>query len=277
MPTATVAPNVISYSAVISSCGPRAAWQQSLALLRKLAITIAPNDVSYNATINTCERAGQWQEALDVFSSMAHAELRPTAVTFGSLMNACAKMERWQLAMHLFADMPTVRVRPDVVNFSVGLAACGKGGQWQLALRMFQAMTDDQVSPNLVSYNALFDCLHETDVGPILFRQARPLYTGLLRKGITTLDLHDMSAGAAWLAVRWWFSDILPHYIHPTARQSGDIITGWGKSRPIWSNSDINAFVSAKLHEHRIPAEVPAGNRGLGRIALRVRDRKSVV
>ncbi|CAE7236742.1 unnamed protein product, partial [Symbiodinium pilosum] len=90
-------------------------------------------------------------------------------------------------------------------------------------------------------------------------------YSGLLRKGKTMLDLHDLSSGAAWLATRWWLSEILPL----VQRDSGGtkappyiIVTGIGRSRPSWQTSNIQSFVMEMLRNEGIPVWVQEANRG---------------
>jgi pentatricopeptide repeat domain-containing protein 1 len=36
---------------------------------------VAPNTVTYSALISTCEKAGQWEEALKVFRAMKEANV----------------------------------------------------------------------------------------------------------------------------------------------------------------------------------------------------------
>ena len=45
--------------------------------------------------------------------------------------------------------------------------------------------------------------------------------------GIGTLDLHELSEGAATLVVRWWLSEEIPRHRQVPARL--EMITGYGK------------------------------------------------
>lgn len=57
-----IAPDAISFNAVISSLEKCAQWQGSLALLQAMPeLEVRPNTTSFNATISSYEKAGQWQ------------------------------------------------------------------------------------------------------------------------------------------------------------------------------------------------------------------------
>ena len=72
------------------------------------------------------------------------------------------------------------------------------------------------------------------------------------------LDLHDMSDGAAEAAVRWW----LDERSTGCATQRLDVITGWGKSRPVYKDSDIRATVGKLLDDLEVP-QLPTSNPGV--------------
>ncbi|CAE7588233.1 unnamed protein product, partial [Symbiodinium pilosum] len=110
-------------------------------------------------------------------------------------------------------------------------------------------MPETKVAHNVVSYNAVLDAVHGRAQAADLFRKARKSghFTDLCKKGPTYLDLHDMSAGAAWTAVEWWFAEVLPTVFQQSKPRTCVIITGWGKSRELWQRSDNQSFIMAKL------------------------------
>ena len=106
-------------------------------------------------------------------------------------------------------------------------------------------------------------CAH---LGRILFAQA--LSKGLFARASTSnggsLDLHDMSEGTALHAVRWWLETKVPQLLHSPSRPDVlTLITGWGKSRNVWGQSDVKACVSAFLSNLQIPWHVSRANIGL--------------
>ena len=78
MPLAGVTPNVISYSATISSCEKGAQWQHALALWQEMPSKhVLPNLYTHNSTISSCEKATKWQLALEIFGHVQNGMIRP--------------------------------------------------------------------------------------------------------------------------------------------------------------------------------------------------------
>ena len=67
-----------------------------------------------------------------------------------------------------------------------------------------------QGGANVISYNAALEaaCCKAHGQDYELFLQARR--SGLCNRDPTILELHDMSAGAGWMAVRWWLLEVWP-------------------------------------------------------------------
>ena len=103
---------------------------------------------------------------------------------------------------------------PDVICYSAAIGSCSRGAEWQRALKLFHGLPSASVCPNIITYNEVLTCLHTAEevkqMGYTLFKQAmqQGLYSRLLHRGARNLDVHEMSAGAAVLAVRWWLSEV---------------------------------------------------------------------
>lgn len=66
---ASLRPNVITYNAVMSSCGQGTKWDISLYLLFLMRRSLLSADlISYNAAISACEAGQQWQAAVHLVS-----------------------------------------------------------------------------------------------------------------------------------------------------------------------------------------------------------------
>jgi pentatricopeptide repeat protein len=50
---------------------------------------LAPNVITYNALIRACGKSGQWQLSLKVFREMAKEDVAPNTFTFNSLITSC--------------------------------------------------------------------------------------------------------------------------------------------------------------------------------------------
>ena len=74
-----------------------------------------------------------------------------------------------------------------------------------------------------------------------------------LRSGVPHLDLHDLSEGAAEAAVLWWLEEASVERLRAGAMQRLEVITGWGKSRPSYGDSDLHATVGQMLDQLEVP------------------------
>ncbi|CAE8675226.1 unnamed protein product [Polarella glacialis] len=119
--------------------------------------------------------------------------------------------------------MPDVRVFPDKISFSAATTAlggrgaylcwcCAQGGFGELALDSLGLMTQLHVMRDGVTYNAVLDAAFDKRRRSALFDEARGLghFPMLLQRGDSFLELHDLSCGAAVLAVRWWLEEVIP-------------------------------------------------------------------
>lgn len=85
------------------------------------------------------------------------------------------------------------------------------------------------------------DCCIQEKISLEIFHLARrqQLFPGLLHN-LGDLDLHDLSVGAAFVALRWWLQTSPPG-------KRLNVITGVGKSRKAWRDADLRAAVAEML------------------------------
>ncbi|CAE7517499.1 unnamed protein product [Symbiodinium microadriaticum] len=271
MPRSQVAPDVISYTASIGACEKAAKWQLAASLFEELhARHLQPTVISYSAMISACQKAGQWQLALHFFSEMPRAEVSPNFISYNATITASERGGQWQLALFLFNSMPKARISPSITSFNATLAACGKGEEWPLALHLFSTMAAARASPNIMSYNAMLDSLGDHPIGRRVFQEAMDtgVYGRLCEESPLILDLHQLSYGPALHAVSWWLSEELMHRLSSTERTTCIIITGWGKTRPSWSSSNLQNFVLALLKQWGLAAAVQRHNQGRLEVVL---------
>jgi len=120
-----------------------------------------------------------------------------------------------------------------------------------------------------VAFNAILDALaSQPDHARALWKLgcSRGCYRGFERWGsVPTLDLHKLSVGAAEAAVRWWLEEGVPSRVagEPGAAPVRlELITGWGKSRPVTRDADVRGRVEAVLREMGATL-LPTANPGL--------------
>ena len=97
---ASVLPNVISCSAVISACGTGQHWQQALVTLTVMRQTaVLPSVISYSAVtavINASEKGQQWHQALCLLASMQQTGVLRNVISYSAVFSACEKCQPWQ-------------------------------------------------------------------------------------------------------------------------------------------------------------------------------------
>merc|ERR1712008_197394 len=109
-----------------------------------------------------------------------------------------------------------------------------------------------------VSFNAILQAVPSYPIGKRLFHQAlvKGLYDAVFMEKEGCLDLHGLSPGAAWLAIVWYF-DVIVAGGHSNKAVNerwirATLITGWGRHRGAWSQSDVKQFVCDRLDEKGI-------------------------
>ena len=64
-----------------------------------------PDVVSYSAAISTCEKGKQWEGALALLQEMVRKELTPNVVSYSSAISACEKGKLWEGTLALLREM----------------------------------------------------------------------------------------------------------------------------------------------------------------------------
>ena len=65
---------------------------------------VAPNVLTYTTLMSACTRAGQWEKALQAFAKMEGAGLQPDVLAYNSAISACAAAGGWEKAWALFGS-----------------------------------------------------------------------------------------------------------------------------------------------------------------------------
>ncbi|CAE7247334.1 unnamed protein product [Symbiodinium natans] len=244
-----IRPNAITCSTALSACDRGSLWRQGLQLLEEILQRGArhADSITYCSSVSACGKASQWSYALAVFAQSIAQTVTPNNFTYNATISACDRGSCWPAALQLLEEMEDNDVQPDLISFNATMAACCAGQQWHRTLVLFRELGARCLAPDTISYNAVLEAAGDAD-GEALFLSALPsAYPRLLAKGREYLDLHDLSAGAAKFAVRWW----LGHVGYWSGRHpSGlEIITGRGSTRKAWSTSDLKGSVEALLNQ----------------------------
>ena len=64
-----------------------------------------PDLITHSAVISTCERAHRWEQAVQLLADMWLRSVLPDVVICSAVVSACAKGQTWQRALRLVAEM----------------------------------------------------------------------------------------------------------------------------------------------------------------------------
>jgi pentatricopeptide repeat protein len=156
IPEAKLRPNLVTYSAVISSLEKsRALWQLALHFFQQLKVSSwSPDVISYNATISCCGAAGEWQPALSLLRNMVDSSISPTVVTYTSTIHSFTAKAEWQRALVLWQQMHQTSLASNFTAVSSMLDVLGgstsKSAE-SVATAMFEAALRAKIFEDLVS------------------------------------------------------------------------------------------------------------------------------
>ena len=159
--------------------------------------------------------------------------------------------------MELLEEM-TARedVQENEISYNATISACAKGGQPEKALELFEELkARKDVREDYVSYGAVLQAVrHQRQI-------AEPILLDALQRGMLAkprertdaewlFDLHDHSEGSAVTATRVWLErEVAPWHFGAGADDPTfvGLITGYGKSRESWQQTDVKAAVTQLL------------------------------
>ena len=62
-----------------------------------------PDVISYSAAISSCRKGYQWEKALQLLAQMESRKIKPDLVTYGAAISACEKGHQWKCAVLKFS------------------------------------------------------------------------------------------------------------------------------------------------------------------------------
>eukprot|EP00434_Breviolum_minutum_P000049 symbB.v1.2.000041.t1/scaffold12.1/size699752/21 len=140
------------FTSALGACSAGSCWAQAFSLLDEMReVKVAPDRMTWNAVMTVCARAGQWQQALSLFDRM---DTRPDIFTFNSALQALRFHSSWQMALNLFRRLPEHVLQPDMVSFNTLMAITAEQ-QPNLAIELLGEMYDASVPRSERSYFVL--------------------------------------------------------------------------------------------------------------------------
>ncbi|CAE7211346.1 unnamed protein product, partial [Symbiodinium natans] len=182
-------------------------WAAALAVIRAMFRSkVAEDIIVHNAAMSACEKCGRWEQALALLAALPCRTLAPDSVSFGTASAAAARAQQWEISIGLLHWAEELHFGADPYVRSTAIAACGQA-QWPRGLEIFANGPTSRTA-----FNAILDATQTMEIRGPLFELAlqRSAYPGLLKDGKGTLDLHELSVGAASAAVTWWLQHVAP-------------------------------------------------------------------
>eukprot|EP00475_Leptophrys_vorax_P001886 TRINITY_DN1106_c0_g1_i1.p1 TRINITY_DN1106_c0_g1~~TRINITY_DN1106_c0_g1_i1.p1 ORF type:complete len:572 (-),score=47.85 TRINITY_DN1106_c0_g1_i1:469-1959(-) len=285
MKAAGVRPNVVTFSAMLSTCSRLSSWQDAALLLQEMrsacegtAVAAAPGSVAagrLEGAGSDCAREGS-SSALSSGGASGDVYALAEALLHGHVAHGAEEGG---------ADAEeAVRESPSRGGGGCAVRVLQRGE----VDAMFVAVAQLDASTAIAFFNALNDLLWRFNQQAQALRvmgSARRLgvYEGAVwSKGEaaeTVLDLHLMSVGAALAMLHLWLHDLtaLAQRVQgaeaegsaaeardrvPVFPRVANILTGWGKHSKVVGNSIIKRRVEAMLHALASPFRTSASNGG---------------
>ncbi|CAJ1347827.1 unnamed protein product [Effrenium voratum] len=144
--------DVVSFSAMIASCGASGKWSDALGLMGGMGFTrVLPNSVTCNSLISACEESGQWDVALGFFTRLAS----PGTMSVNAGISACSRGMLWRSAASLLDGLlQSSSRRATLVSFNAAMTACGNCKQWSTLMGIMQQLSRSSLQPDAISLNA---------------------------------------------------------------------------------------------------------------------------
>lgn len=184
-----VQPNVITYSAVISSCASASAMadksqkdpgkqrgvnysqveeslenvqkpmQAAMKLLEGMKKSeskeLEPNIVTYNASIRACAEGLDDDKAFRLLDELLQRGLKPNVVTFGSLMTACERAGNVDGVSRVFRLMKEQNIEPNEIVFGAAISCYRKAKESHRTLALLRKMIESRLYPNTATFNTV--------------------------------------------------------------------------------------------------------------------------
>ncbi|CAK8991298.1 unnamed protein product [Durusdinium trenchii] len=250
-----IRPNLLTCSAALSACEKGVQWTCALEIFEGRRRRDW-DGVAYCSILSVLGKASQWPAALALFRQSQQGAVQPSNFTFNATMSACEKGQQWPWALELFKEMSSWALSPDLISYNACIEACAKGARptWGVALEVFSQLLGAHLQPDAVSFNALLNAPLDPPLAEAIFLEAleAKVYPWLFAKGPHVLDLHDLSPGAAHIAIAWWLRE--KNYWSGRHPSGLELICGLGLTRKTWaSNMPLRRAAEELLTQLDVP------------------------
>ena len=286
-------PDAICYNTAIAACarGSGSAWKDALRLLKRMRDSGMPPTIEgVSSAMAACSNARHWQLTMQLFDRLPTLGLQADATAYSTALTALSRNGRYGEALRLFRRMRLERVVRDVVVYNSILHACALEVRPGLARRhatwLRRLMRAEGVRPNDITHSVLLQSLWYTPEAASILDEAMANPAGGFRRcmrvqdtdapGVAaagnawTLDLHNLSPGAAVAMTVWVLSQLAVLVVSSKPLPVSVVfITGWGKHHSSWQyigrhQGAVRGAVLEAMRVCRVPLtpESDPGGRG---------------
>eukprot|EP00929_Paragymnodinium_shiwhaense_P086931 TRINITY_DN47294_c0_g1_i1.p1 TRINITY_DN47294_c0_g1~~TRINITY_DN47294_c0_g1_i1.p1 ORF type:complete len:592 (-),score=108.44 TRINITY_DN47294_c0_g1_i1:714-2489(-) len=141
--------DVVSYSAVVSSCERVAAWDRSLGCLCEMnQLGLETDATVMNAANAAASRGKEWEKSTRCLHVALQMSLRHDCIAFGSAISSSARGLQWPLAHGLLSEVARLSLESSLIACGATLTALTAGLQWLLAAVCLENMQRRRINPD---------------------------------------------------------------------------------------------------------------------------------
>merc|ERR1719473_2547498 len=158
MRTASVQPDIISYSTIIKGHCVEGDVDKALAMLKEMRTdkTTEPDEITYNSFLDGCARQHRVDEALAALEEMQAAGVNPSNFTLSILVKLLGQVRRLNQAFTLVEDLSARhKFKPNVQVYTCLMQACIQNRKLDRALALHDQMVQTGCPPDEKLYTGL--------------------------------------------------------------------------------------------------------------------------
>merc|ERR1719473_2090096 len=158
MRTASVQPDIISYSTVVKGYCLEGNVDRALVVLKEMRADKAtkPDEITYNSFLDGCARQHRVDEALAALEEMQAAGVNPSNFTLSILVKLLGRVRRLNQAFSLVEDLSAKhKFRPNVQVYTCLMQACFQNRKLDRALALHDQMVLAYCPPDEKLYTGL--------------------------------------------------------------------------------------------------------------------------
>jgi len=159
MKAQNVAPDTVTYNALITAAANTGRSNAALRLLEMCENDTGADVITYTNTIRACAKGRMSKKSMQLLKDAKEKKMPLDAFIYTATIDACAKAHEYEDALDLLSDMKNNNVLPNEYTYSSVITACGNCGQWKKALDLLDTMKKNGMKVSTITYNSVISAL----------------------------------------------------------------------------------------------------------------------